>query len=66
MIQKGSRYIQATTDSSKLCLVIDENDNIFAWAEPYIVDGVVKPSLGANGAGKSVMINKSDIPVGIN
>jgi len=53
------------TDKTKLCLVLDGQTNIYAWAEPYIIDGEIKPSIGAPDGTDPIIISKSDIPQGV-
>ena len=52
-------------DDTKLCLVIDQENNIYAWAEPYLIDGEIKPSIGAPDGTDPIIISKSDIPQGV-
>ena len=52
-------------DDTKLCLVIDDKNNIYAWAEPYLIDGEIKPSIGAPDGTDLIIISKSNIPQGV-
>jgi hypothetical protein len=49
-------------DETKLCLVLDTKNNIYAWAEPYIVDDKIRASIGAPDGTDPIIISKSDIP----
>lgn len=51
-------------DDTKLCLVIDDKNNIYAWAEPYLIDGEVKPSIGSPNR-EPIIIQKHEIPDGV-
>ena len=48
-------------DETKLCLAIDDDNGIYAWCEPYIVDSEIKASVQAPGK-DPVIISKEDIP----
>lgn len=52
-------------DETKLCLVLDNENNIYAWAEPYIMGDKIKPSIGAPDGTDPIIISKSDIPQGV-
>jgi hypothetical protein len=55
---------QVTFDESRICFVVDEQDNIYAWAEPYLIDGEVKPSIGSPNR-EPIIIQKHEIPDGV-
>jgi len=48
-------------DETKLCLAIDDDNGIYAWCEPYIIDGEIKASVQAPGK-DPVIVSKEDIP----
>lgn len=56
---------QWSLDETRLCLALDAQNNIYAWAEPYIIDGEIKPSIGAPDGTDPIIISKSDIPQGV-
>ena len=53
-------------DETKLCLAIDSENNIYAWAHPYIVDGEIKPSISSPEQEEPIIISIEDIPGNIN
>ena len=53
----------------KLCIILNDDKSVFAWSEPYVVDGEYIPSITKEHEDgtpyKTYIIDKSSIPQGV-